>query len=245
MHTIPLDLVLDVGNTRTKVGLFRGRRLLRAGVMRSGDDGALKEFMSGDRPDRIALGSVAAPDPNWEVHLRTIAPTFLLTGGSSAPLSSTYATPLTLGVDRLANAVGAKAMFPGRPVLAIDLGTCVTYDVVSADGVYQGGAISPGMTMRSRAMNDHSARLPLVAPADDTALIGVDTKTSLASGVHFGIVHEIQGYIHHLAHQYPGMAVVLTGGDGLRFARALKSGIFAHPFLTLEGLHAILLHQGH
>jgi type III pantothenate kinase len=245
MHIIPLDLVLDVGNTRTKAALFRGQRLVRAGVMRSGDGGALKEFLGGDHPGRIAFGSVATPDPKWEAHLRTIAPTFLLTGGSSAPVRSAYATPLTLGVDRLANAVGAKGMFPGRPVLAIDLGTCITYDVVSAEGVYQGGAISPGMTMRSRAMNAYSARLPLVAALADTALIGVDTETSLASGVHFGIVHELQGYIHHLAHQYPGMAVVLTGGDGLRFARALKSGIFAHPFLTLEGLHAILLHQGH
>jgi type III pantothenate kinase len=92
-------------------------------------------------------------------------------------------------------------------------------------------------------MNAYSARLPLVEPPADAALMGTDTTTSLASGVHHGIVHELEGFIDRLEHHYPGIAVVLTGGDGLRFARALKSGIFAHPFLTLEGLHAILLHQ--
>lgn len=211
--------------------------------MVSGNSLALEGFLAGDRPDRIALGSVAAPDPSWEEHLRSLAATFPITGSSKAPVRSAYATPLTLGVDRLANAVGAMGMFPGRPVLAIDLGTCITYDLITSDGAYRGGAISPGLVMRSRAMNAHSARLPLVDPPADTALMGSDTATSLASGVHHGIVHEMEGYIGRLAHQYPGIAVVLTGGDGLRFARALKSGIFAHPFLTLEGLHAILLHQ--
>jgi type III pantothenate kinase len=238
-----LDLVLDAGNTRTKAALFRGHRLRRTGAMVSGHGPALEGFLAGDRPDRIALGSVAAPDPSWEEHLRSLATTFLITGSSKAPVRSAYATPLTLGVDRLANAVGAMAMFPGRPVLAIDLGTCITYDLVTSDGTYCGGAISPGMAMRSRAMNAYSARLPLVEPPADAALMGTDTTTSLASGVHHGIVHELEGFIGRLAHQYPGIAVVLTGGDGLRFARALKSGIFAHPFLTLEGLHAILLHQ--
>jgi type III pantothenate kinase len=132
---------------------------------------------------------------------------------------------------------------PNRPVLVIDAGTCITYDIVEADGTYSGGAIGPGLMLRAKAMHEYSARLPLVVPGEGTPLLGTTTEQSLASGIHHGMVGEIQGFITALGYQRPQMAVVLTGGDGLRFARALKSGIFALPLLTLQGLHEILEHH--
>lgn len=241
MDPVPFDLVLDVGNTRTKAALYKGDRPVRRAAMPTGDAAALDIFLGPDRPQAIVLGSVGAADPAFHAHLAALAPMLVVEGDTPAPVTSRYGTPLTLGVDRLANAVGAARLFPGRPVLAIDPGTCITYDLVEADGAYAGGAITPGLRMRAQAMHAYSARLPLVDPAADPPVLGTSTAASLEAGVHHGIVAEMRGFI--AAYQRPGMAVILTGGDAVRFSRALKSGIFAHPFLTLEGLHAILVHH--
>lgn len=243
MVTSFLHLVLDVGNTRTKLGLYGPRGALRWTVMANGDGERLEQWLGPQRPWCIALGSVAAQDAGLLAKLRAIAPVHAITGTAPSPLASLYQSPVTLGVDRLANAVAAALLFPGRHVLAIDAGTCITYDLVSADMVYQGGIIAPGLRMRARAMHHYSARLPLVDPAADTPLLGSDTRSSLGAGVHHGMVAEVSGIVDTLRHQWPGLAVVLTGGDAPRFAFALKSGIFAHPLLTLDGLHALLLHK--
>jgi type III pantothenate kinase len=243
MEYPPCDLLLDEGNTRTKLGLYVQGKAVRTGTMRNGNIPALDGFLQGRRPSAVAMASVATPDEDLMAHLRVLAPLLLLEGTTEAPVKLRYGTPATLGADRLANAAGAHRVFPGRTVLVIDPGTCITYDLVEADGSYTGGAISPGMQMRSRAMNAYSARLPLVEPGEAPPLLGGSTLASLASGVHHGVVGEMEHYIGQLGRVRPGMAVVLTGGDAMRFANALKSGIFAHPLLTLEGLYAILDHH--
>lgn len=237
------DLVLDVGNTRTKLALFHGERLVKMSMIATGDLKALNDALAGTLPGRIAVGSVASPDEALLRYLGGLAPTFTITGGTPTPLRSHYTTPHTLGVDRLANAVAAAAMFPGRPVLAVDLGTCITYDLVDAEGVHAGGAISPGLRMRARAMHAYSARLPEVEVGDVPGPWGTSTREALEAGIHQGVLGELQGFIRHAAYHAAGCAVVLTGGDAPVFARACKSGIFAHPFLTLEGLRLILLHH--
>jgi len=237
------DLVLDVGNTRTKLALFVGERVLRSGHIASGDRTALHNFLGGDRPGYSVIGSVARSDEAFIAHLRTLAPLLAVTGTTETPLRSQYATPLTLGVDRMANAVAAARRFPGRPALAIDLGTCITYDLVLADGIYAGGAITPGLRMRARAMHEHSAHLPLIDPPEDPAVLGTSTRTSLEAGLQHGILAELRGFIHSYTHGSADTAILLTGGDALRYTRGLKSGIFALPLLTLEGLHAILDHH--
>lgn len=243
MRERPLDLVLDMGNSRTKAALFSGDRALRHAAFENGDVAQLEHFLGKEKPDRIAWGSVAAEDPRFMQHLQQRAPVLLITGSSSSPLRSHYGTPATLGVDRLANAVGASALFPGRAVIAVDLGTCITYDLVDAGANYLGGAISPGVHMRARAMHAYSARLPEVVPAGDPHPLGNNTIASLEAGIHHGVLGELKEFIRSYAYHAPDPAVVLTGGDAPRFARAMKTGIFAHPFLTLEGLRTILHHQ--
>lgn len=243
MRPTPVRLVLDVGNTRTKAGLFSGTRPLRIRAMDRLDEAAIRVFLAGERVDAVILGSVAAEDDGLMRLLEEVAPVVRISGDTPAHLQSCYDTPETLGADRWANAVAASLLFPGRPVLAISLGTCATYDLVDAEGSYQGGLISPGFRARAQAMWDSTARLPLVAPPPDPVLPGRSTLESLAAGVHHGLRCEIEGVIRELGHHHPGMAVVITGGDATRFARALENGIFAHPFLTLSGLNAIALHR--
>jgi type III pantothenate kinase len=234
------ELVLDVGNTRIKLGLFRKGRLTDQWSIAQDDLTALTPLLDGDPPDRIAFGSVGSPGPELMTRLEAAAPVIPITGASPSPVRTCYADPGSLGVDRLANVVGAATLFPRRAVLAVDLGTCVTYDLVDELAVHRGGAISPGMHMRARAMHAYSARLPEVDPPEDGTFPGTDTAGSLAAGIQHGLLMELRGFIAEFRQQHPGLAVVLTGGDALRFARVMKSGIFAHPSLTLLGLHALL-----
>lgn len=235
-----LHLVLDVGNTRTKAALFRGFELLRWAVFDAGDASAAIRWLGDDRPTHCALGSVGAQDSGLMTQLLGLCPVLEVQGATASPLRNSYSTAGTLGADRLANAVAAAAYLPGRSVLAIDAGTCITYDLVRADGTYLGGAISPGLRMRAQAMNAYSARLPLVELGPSIPVLGTDTASSLAAGVHHGVLAEIRGFIKAYGDQTPDLGVILTGGDAPRIAAGSESGIFALPLLTLEGLHAIL-----
>ena len=240
---VGLTLVVDIGNTRTKCGLFRGHRLVRTFVVPGNDASLLATALIGPAPEAIVVGSVARQDDPVVDLLCGIAPVLEVKGDSSVPIKNSYSTRHTLGVDRLANAVGAHFLFPDRPVLVIDAGTCITYDLVDAGGVYAGGAISPGASMRARSLHAYSARLPLVVPHEAPALLGTDTEGSIQAGIHHGIVSEMHGMIEAHGQHRSSMAVTITGGDAVRYTRALKSGIFAHPYLTLLGLYAILIHD--
>lgn len=243
MEHIAVELVLDVGNTRMKLGLFQQGRLIHRAFATHGGRAEVLQFLGAHRPAHIAVGSVAKIDGSFHAFLEHIAPVMQILPGTPSPVVTRYATPDTLGVDRMANAVGAALLFPERPALVIDLGTCITYDLVDALAVHQGGAISPGMTMRAKAMHAYSAALPEVMPPENPPFPGLDTPQCLSAGIHFGICSEMRGIIADLAQQHPGLVVVLTGGDAPRFVKALKSGIFAHPTLTLIGLHGILHHH--
>lgn len=234
------ELVMDAGNSRLKLGLFHNGRLTDQWSIAQDDRSTLTTLLTKAPVERIAFGSVGRPDPALIAQLETAAPVTVITGASPSPVRTSYADPGSLGVDRLANVVGAAALFPRRAVLVVDLGTCVTYDLVDELAVHRGGAISPGMRMRAKALHAYSARLPEVDPPEDGPFPGIDTAGSLSAGIQHGLVMELRGFIGEFRQQHPGLAVVLTGGDAPRFARAMKSGIFAHPSLTLLGLHALL-----
>ncbi len=157
------------------------------------------------------------------------------------PVDNRYATPHTLGRDRLAGVVGAAYMRPGADLLVIDAGSAVTYDFIDAQGCYHGGSISPGLKMRLRALHDYTGRLPLVeVSSDDVPLIGCDTSLSILSGVIHGMVFEMEGHIAQMREAYPMLSTFLTGGCAIYFADKLKSTIFAEENLILTGLNRIL-----
>ena len=137
-----------------------------------------------------------------------------LSGITPVPIVNKYRTPKTLGSDRLAAAVAAEWLQPGRNVLIIDVGTCITYDYVNAAGEYKGGNISPGPTIRFRALNQFTGRLPFVDREGVTPPFGNTTITAIRSGVIRGVKYEIEGYVHL----------------GMRFKE--KFPIFAYDFLV-------------
>jgi type III pantothenate kinase len=134
----------------------------------------------------------------------------------------------------------AFAEFPYTDVLVLDAGTCLTYDFINAEGEYLGGAISPGLQMRAKAMNAFTADLPLVTPSD-TDLIGRNTTSSLESGCIHGMAAEIDGIINRYRERYYSLQVILTGGDAPSLQGHLKNHIFARPNTQPAGLNELLL----
>lgn len=168
------------------------------------------------------------------------------TDATPVPVASDYATPATLGCDRLAAAVGATVCCPGRNVLIVDCGTAVTFDRVTADGRYCGGCISPGAAMRFRALHEQTARLPLcalpeqTAPAARTQLVGRSTAEAIVEGVVNSLTFEIEGYIARTEAELGDLCVIFTGGDAIFFEKRIKNTIFANRNLVLCGLNRIL-----
>jgi type III pantothenate kinase len=164
-----------------------------------------------------------------------------LTHLTPLPFENQYETPETLGKDRLAAVAGAHFLFPQKNCLVVDCGTCIKYDMLTAEGAYRGGNIAPGAQMRIAAMHHFTARLPEVEmkmPADFT---GRSTKTALQNGALRGAALEIEGFVNLFEKKYDSLNVILTGGDAAFFQAYLDiKNLIPEPELTLFGLNHIL-----
>lgn len=156
------------------------------------------------------------------------------------PIENLYATPATLGRDRLAAVIGAQAQYPGKDIAVIDLGTCNTFDIINSKKQFLGGNIGPGVDMKLKAMHHFTDKLPLPKRVFLDNPIGKDTTSALQNGAFWGTIFEIESFIERMKAQFPDLIVILTGGDAQIFGEKLKSKIFVAPNLVLDGLHEIL-----
>ncbi len=166
--------------------------------------------------------------------------TMVLQAGVKLPFVNGYGTPTTLGVDRIAAVAGATHLFPGKACLVIDVGTCITYDILDAEGVYHGGGISPGMEMRLKAMHKFTSKLPLVMPSGRPELIGKTTRDCMLSGAMLGTEAEVSGIIVQYTQYFLDLHIIFCGGGAQLFESKIKGHIFAVPNLVLIGLDQIL-----
>jgi type III pantothenate kinase len=236
-----MNLVVDYGNTAAKVGIFNQHELKHEYTFLNVDE--LTTFLSSVKAENGILSSVSQEIEALQQAMTHIPIQFVLNHQLPLPIKNDYATPETLGVDRLAGVCGAKSMFPHDPCLVIDCGTCVTYDFVTADKIFLGGMIAPGLRMRLKAMHAFTARLPEVEINPHVDLTGKSTETCLQSGAFNGMLAEIEGIISRYQGQYPQVRVILCGGDTHFFENKLKGAIFAVQNLVLRGLNSILLHN--
>jgi type III pantothenate kinase len=235
-----MNLVIDLGNTSKKLGLFQGNDLTRVQSFESITNEDIEQFCQGWDVGYGILSSVI-DTPEVLISFLNGRSTFIhLDQHTPLPIKNLYETPGSLGNDRLVCAVAAAVMFPETPVLSVDAGTCIKYDIVTANGEYLGGSISPGLEMRLKAMNYYTARLPLLKVTEPAGLIGRNTEQSMLSGAMNGAVAEINGVIGQYQQIHKGLKVILTGGDASFFEDKLKSRIFAVPQLVLHGLNYIL-----
>lgn len=240
-----MNLVLDLGNTAAKVALFSDGELERLEIYEKDQLSVgviLKDFPE-TKVKAAILSSVVNHSQELEQFVQTFSTGIVLNAETPLPITNEYETPATLGKDRLANAAGLAFCFPKENALCVDIGTCVKFDRITKEGVYSGGAISPGFQMRYKALNTFTDKLPLIELQTIDHLIGTNSEDSIVSGVYNGLLKEIDGVIDAYREQHENLKVVLTGGDVSFFENALKNTIFADAFLTLKGLNAILDHN--
>lgn len=238
-----MNLVIDIGNTDIKLGVFK-KAILQKKITGKKENlpgylEELTELFPGIA--NVLVASVGEPEENL-LDILSDRFSFLMVLDSTVklPFLNKYASPKTLGVDRIALASAASRQFPGQNVLIIDAGSCITYDILTEKNEYLGGAISPGIEMRYKALHNYTAKLPLLNKESPDYLVGDSTSASIHSGIVNGIRFEIEGFIAGCKNKFPNLAVILTGGNAPFLRDKLKNDIFANSDFLLEGLNHIL-----
>ncbi|MEM9078438.1 MAG: type III pantothenate kinase [Bacteroidota bacterium] len=237
-----MNLVIDLGNSLTKYAVFENRKLLHLETSESNLFlSKIKDvFESFPRIEYAIISSVGQLENKEKEVLALFCKVHVLSHASKMPFKNSYATPHTLGMDRIALATAAFYQYPRKNTLVIDMGTCITYDMVNDAGEYIGGAISPGLLMRYKAMHSQTEKLPLLTPEDILDFVGNSTETCMHSGVVNGLVNELDGTIEQYGARFQDLTVILTGGDSQFFVKRLKNSIFANSKFLVEGLNCLL-----
>ncbi len=240
-----MNLVIDIGNTRTKFSVFnRGEVLITVPVDEFKPEHI--EVLKKEHPslDKAILSSVKDYPLKLKNALKSNFGQFIELGHNTPiPLENKYLTKETLGKDRIAAAVGAYDLYPGSNILVIDAGTAITYDFVNDKKQYLGGNISPGIEMRFKALNQFTGKLPLVGQKKYNKLYGSSTEEAILAGVQNGVALEVEGTINSFMENYGNLKIIITGGDVEFFVKKLKSFFFVHFNLVALGLNCILEHN--
>lgn len=237
-----MNLVIDVGNTLIKLGVFDLQQLKLKKTCVQNDFLHVLTEVSTSFPE-IKHTLVASVGNLTEAHLAKLEQRYSvlhLDQLTKVPFNNKYSTPATLGVDRIAVISAAAQQFANKNVLVIDAGTCITYDFISSENEYFGGAISPGIALRYQALNSFTKKLPLLNAQTPKNLIGDSTATSIHSGIVNGVLYEIDGFIENYKNEFADLTVILTGGDTHFLRDSIKNDIFANSNFLLEGLNHIL-----
>lgn len=233
-----MNLIVDIGNTRTKLYLFSKEKLVSRHVFFNEKEQQIEQAIKAFNYQKMIVSSSA-----HLAHFYTKLDFLLLNNKTKTPIKIDYKTPTTLGTDRIALAVGAQTIFPNKNCLIIGTGTCITTNFIDEKGVYQGGSISPGLTLRLQSLHTFTDKLPLIKPKEGKKvfeLTGKSTQESIESGVFNGTFAEFDGIINSYKQIYKDLTVILTGGDQEIFELNLKNRIFANSNIQAIGLNRIL-----
>ncbi|MCC9042743.1 type III pantothenate kinase [Myroides sp. M-43] len=232
-------IAIDIGNTRTKIAMFEKDTVLETQVFEQVffEKKIIEILEKNTSKTKIILSSVGKLNTQTFDWLKKNTEIIIISHESIFPFKNLYATPSTLGIDRMVLAAGAVLQHPNCNRLVIDAGTCITYEFINHRNEYLGGAISPGLLLRYKALNHYTEKLPLLSPIDIDYLIGNQTDQSIHSGVINGITQEIDGIINQYKSLYPDIKIILTGGDTLFLVKRLKNVIFANSNFLLESLN--------
>ena len=234
-----MKLIIDIGNTRTKVALFEGKDIVLSSDFDICSLQAINDFVKSKNVSSTIICTVKLMDSEI-LSIIDHYDALVFSEETPIPVTNKYKTPSTLGKDRLALVVGAYAVYPNQDILVFDAGTCLTMDFINKKGEYIGGRISPGINMRYRALHNFTDNLPLITQEKTVEFIGSDTRSSIISGVQQGVLAEIRSMISEYSSKKSDIVFIITGGDCFFFEKELKNTIFAKPNLILYGLNEIL-----
>lgn len=236
-----MNLIIDIGNTRVKAAVFKEDKQLELLIFdKKNIISEIKKIIKKKSISHIIISNVASISEKKILQIEKMAPILVVSSKLKVPFTNLYKTPKTLGVDRIALVSAAVKQFSNKNVLVIDAGTCITFDFVNSNLEYLGGAISPGIQMRYKALEKFTANLPLLNSNKLDSFIGKNTNESITSGVLNGVTKEIEGVISQYKQKYSDLTIVLTGGDINFLSKQLKSSIFANQNFLLLGLNEIL-----
>jgi len=240
-----MNLIIDIGNTFTKLVIFdaNNRLIEHRHVSKEHVLDEIKKLHQKYAFSSAIISRVGKRINRLDQLLQDLGVvTISISASIRLPFRLAYDSPQTIGADRLALVAGAMYHRTNQNQLIIDAGTCVTYDFIDENNVYHGGAISPGLQLRFKALNDYTANLPLLYPGDKPVdWLGKNTESSIKAGVIWGLVHEIEGFIVKYNLKYADLTVYLTGGDQKLLDRYIKNKIFVgSKFLLWEGMNLLL-----
>jgi type III pantothenate kinase len=237
-----MNLVVDAGNTRVKLAVFQKNSLvyLKETTVARFQEEVSDLFKKHSALGRAIVSNVGALTQQHVAVVSLYCRVHVLSQASKMPFKNSYASPQTLGVDRMALVSAAFFENPHRNTLVIDAGTCITYDMINDFDEYLGGAIAPGLQMRYNAMHGQTANLPLLEKTELLDFIGNTTEKCMHSGVLNGLYNELDGTIDQYQQRFKDLTVILTGGDGHFLSKRLKNTIFADSNFLLKGLNYLL-----
>jgi type III pantothenate kinase len=238
-----MNLVIDIGNTSVKIAVFSENKLVTSFSSKEFSCEAVERKLAPFRLDKAIISSVRDL-PAFVPDLMTagIPEVHILSHGSKLPVKIDYDTPETLGTDRIAATAGAVWHFGSENMLIIDAGTAITYDFVT-DCRLKGGNISPGLTLRFKALHKFTGRLPLAQLSDKYSFPGQNTNDAIVAGVITGVTYEINEYIRTFEQDQGQARVILTGGDAGFLRTKIDKDITYMPDIVLYGLNYILEHN--
>ncbi len=243
-----MNLCIDIGNSFIKIAIFEHKNLVLFQERLDYQD--ITKICETYPIHKIMVCDVANKIEPLLSHISTHIPKNIsiqkLNFQTQLPITNLYETPQTLGMDRLAAVLGAYSLFRGQNCMIIDAGSCITYDFLSATGVYYGGSISLGLAMRFRALHEFTAKLPLLSPSNalEITQIGKTTEEAMQSGVIHGFLYEIDAIIANFTNKYANDTqknqVLICGGDADFLHKRLKSKTQVLPTLLLNGLNELI-----
>jgi type III pantothenate kinase len=235
-----MNLIVDIGNTSTKLAVYKGQERVIVSRINDLNCEELEKAFGGFKITRAIISSVRELPPFiTDLLFSNIPNTHILSHKSKLPFKVEYETPDTLGADRLAGVAGAYLCYKGENILIIDTGTAITFDFLLGSS-YKGGNISPGINMRFKALNTFTGRLPLVEQSSDFSFPGRNTTDAILAGVIGGVTYEINEYIRTFKKEHKNIKVILTGGDSSFIREKLSYKTSYMPDIVIDGLNYIL-----
>lgn len=232
-----MKLLIDIGNTSAKIAIADKEEIILSERVNETWESLLERLQKTYPIERCIISNVAAEDKSLFSALKKHSlPTLVLSDTTECALKS---IPKGYGADRIAADLGALAKYKGRTILVVDAGTCITYDLIDREGNVLGGAISAGVSLRLKAMHEHTAALPLLEADADTPLLGYDTRTHMMSSAIHGTQFELEGYVRAIAKDYPDLVVCTTGGNDLEPTEPLPAELEHDSLLLFRGLNTL------
>lgn len=240
------NLTIDIGNTNSKVAVFEDRNILFHEVVSKVEEAMLRRLIAEFDVEAAILSNVNHAQEDLVSFLHTNTRYIPFSVEKNTGIQNNYKSANTLGLDRWAKLLAVHRLYAQTACLIIDMGTCITYDYLSADASYDGGSISLGIQMRFNALAHYTGKLPLIKWNKDAEIpAGTDTQTAIVSGVLQGVASELEGFINQKYKENDRLKIMVTGGDARFLLEQFKNSIFApqiihDPYLVLKGLNEVI-----